>query len=734
MLVPRVHSTYCPTSRVSVHMADAPAALPVQAAPRIRVAFATNAGPRAAKPNGAPSLIVPDGAVLLAEAIKKLRLKKKEASAARMFLWTKDERAGAELPKEGSLENLLKSDDLVVVSFGEAYQGPRPHAVAPSNEDGTVGPSPTSASSSRWLRWESRENFAVVEWSDALTMNTTLARMSTLLEHPTLCGEVTCCLVNHERQRSLPSSSYLGHNLYAATFNEFERLAAIVAPAPTSYKEIGAAVDVCDSLSQPQVEGQEPDSNNDSAPSAAERGFLQLWRERGAPEVVISFVTGSTSTLAHELCHARFALDALYRQAVGEAWNARESKLSRWMGDLGYHSSRHADEFGAYVLTEAPSFWRGRVPPEEIRTLRTALTQAKGTWQPSMEALELSSETRRDDLRRWFSAGGDASALPEVGVDDPVNAGGSAVITPVGLSPPLITGQDDSGRTFSSLSQLWEVQAQNAGRYYAANDAWWDDSGYGGSTDEEAMIGDGGSDEDLEHSRSFLDALRAARPSWQLRNALDCGAGVGRVTKHVLLRRCEHVCLVEPNGHWLTQSRRYLGKKRALRCNFVRERIEDHAPSCAWEPSRGYDLIWVQWTFQYLIDAHVVRALRRLRDGLCSTNGMIIVKENRPHATPTAAVPAVGPTEASAAPDAAPDDLPRQPIAPTESFRVDTPEGPHQRYDVTRPDAHHRWLFRCAGLRVEACEHCINGECTAWALTPAPNPSSEIASLEQPLC
>jgi hypothetical protein len=36
------------------------------------------------------------------------------------------------------------------------------------------------------------------------------------------------------------------------------------------------------------------------------------------------------------------------------------------------------------------------------------------------------------------------------------------------------------------------------------------------------------------------------------------------------------------------------------------------------------------------------------------------------------------------------------------------------RYDVCRPDGHHRWLFRCASLVVEHSER--HGEITAWVL------------------
>ena len=48
------------------------------------------------------------------------------------------------------------------------------------------------------------------------------------------------------------------------------------------------------------------------------------------------------------------------------------------MGDLGYHRSRHADEFGAYILTESHGFWRGRVAPNEVQALRAQLTKAIG--------------------------------------------------------------------------------------------------------------------------------------------------------------------------------------------------------------------------------------------------------------------------------------------------------------------------------------------------------------------
>ena len=84
----------------------------------------------------------------------------------------------------------------------------------------------------------------------------------------------------------------------------------------------------------------------------------------------------SSTSLTHLLAHSlRFALDDAYRAAVEGAWSGEwgTPALSRWMRDLGYHASRHADEFGAYVLTEPPSFWRGRVAHGEVAALRERL-------------------------------------------------------------------------------------------------------------------------------------------------------------------------------------------------------------------------------------------------------------------------------------------------------------------------------------------------------------------------
>lgn len=323
-------------------------------------------------------LIVAENAAtaeVLALAANKLRLKKKEMADARLFLVS----TGIELPRDGHVTGCVENDSLVVITLGEPYACARPASKAAA-----IAPVHT-----RWLRWEDRPeagSLAVVEWSDARVMNATLGRLSTLLEHPTLCGAETCSIVSHEAQRTLGSSSYLGHNLYASTFLEFERLASAGAGA---------------------------------SPSAAETGFLALWRDRGTPDVVISFVRGERETLRHELCHARFALDIGYRETLHTLWKeAWAPMLHRWMRDLGYHPTRHADEFGAYVLTEPSAFWRGRIGAEELGFLRERLGHRPGGREGEhasgpLNVLEVNAAVPKTPIDAWMWSGGGEEDVEE---------------------------------------------------------------------------------------------------------------------------------------------------------------------------------------------------------------------------------------------------------------------------------------------------------------------------------
>ena len=150
---------------------------------------------------------------ILAAAANKLRLKKKDVAKARLYVWS----SGDELPRKGSAEGRVQNGDLVAVSLGEPFLG-RAAKLADAdsgvNVADNVGGSSAAgngdegnrvasmAAGTRWVRWEPRPaagSLAVLEWSDAATMNATLGRMSSMLEHPQLCiqSQLVCVAMRH---------------------------------------------------------------------------------------------------------------------------------------------------------------------------------------------------------------------------------------------------------------------------------------------------------------------------------------------------------------------------------------------------------------------------------------------------------------------------------------------------------------------------------------------------------
>lgn len=106
--------------------------------------------------------------------------------------------------------------------------------------------------------------------------------------------------------------------------------------------------------------------------------------------------------------------------------------------------------------------------------------------------------------------------------------------------------------------------------------------------------------------------------------ACDCGAGIGRVTKNMLLKRFDKVDLVEQAPNFCEQARRDLqaeqqsGKVGDILCMG----LQDFTPA----PGK-YDLIWCQWVLGHLTDDDLVAFFRRCAAGL-KPGGLIGVKEN----------------------------------------------------------------------------------------------------------
>lgn len=179
-------------------------------------------------------------------------------------------------------------------------------------------------------------------------------------------------------------------------------------------------------------------------------------------------------------------------------------------------------------------------------------------------------------------------------------------------------------------------------------------------------------------------AARGGRGQARTR-ALDCGAGVGRVTEHSLLPLVDEVHMVEPVAKFLAEAKRLSPKWAPLatppsqspfqarkavhfHCATLQE-IDPAQPYTSAQKGKGkelepsvsvadadadaqadegegdaqsttagnqdepfaYDVIWAQWCLQHLSDKDLIAFLKRARAALKDTTdeqGVIVVKEN----------------------------------------------------------------------------------------------------------
>ena len=105
--------------------------------------------------------------------------------------------------------------------------------------------------------------------------------------------------------------------------------------------------------------------------------------------------------------------------------------------------------------------------------------------------------------------------------------------------------------------------------------------------------------------------------------ALDCGAGIGRLTKLLLTTVFDSVDLLEQNPKFVEEAPAYLGTEKAAKVEkFICSGLQSFTPE-----QKHYDVIWIQWVLGHLTDEDFVAFFKRCKLGL-KENGIIVVKEN----------------------------------------------------------------------------------------------------------
>lgn len=186
---------------------------------------------------------------------------------------------------------------------------------------------------------------------------------------------------------------------------------------------------------------------------------------------------------------------------------------------------------------------------------------------------------------------------------------------------PASRGEDSEGKKYKDVCDMWksELSGEDGRRsWYARATSYWEA--------REANVNGvlGGYPEtsgpDLRESRRFLELIKGAPCPPGFGSALDCGAGIGRVTAGLLLDLFGRVDLVEPNARLLKTARREISDARAGQ--FINASLQEFQPEQA-----RYDVIWAQWVLLYLPDDDLAEFLERCRKAL-KHGGMVCVKEN----------------------------------------------------------------------------------------------------------
>lgn len=165
------------------------------------------------------------------------------------------------------------------------------------------------------------------------------------------------------------------------------------------------------------------------------------------------------------------------------------------------------------------------------------------------------------------------------------------------------------------------VAAQNENKFYSNAKQYWSQV----PPTIEGMLGGFSfvSQTDINGSRQLLKQLLHSKSAPGRQYALDCGAGIGRISKFLLTDFFAKVDLVEQNEMFLEKAKTYLGPRALSKVgNFYGVGLQD------FQPEKGkYDVIWVQWVIGHLTDEDLVDFMKSCKSGL-KKNGMIVVKEN----------------------------------------------------------------------------------------------------------
>ncbi|XP_063825516.1 N-terminal Xaa-Pro-Lys N-methyltransferase 1-like [Ostrinia nubilalis] len=129
------------------------------------------------------------------------------------------------------------------------------------------------------------------------------------------------------------------------------------------------------------------------------------------------------------------------------------------------------------------------------------------------------------------------------------------------------------------------------------------------------------SDADLDGSKAFLTYILNLPKPPNTKLALDCGAGIGRIAKNLLIPKFEKVDLVEQDEKFVSTAKQLIGEDNEKLGTVYQIGLQQ------FKPQKTYDVIWCQWVLGHLNDYDLIAFLERCSEALAE-NGVIVIKEN----------------------------------------------------------------------------------------------------------
>lgn len=214
-----------------------------------------------------------------------------------------------------------------------------------------------------------------------------------------------------------------------------------------------------------------------------------------------------------------------------------------------------------------------------------------------------------------------------------------------------IGGGDTQGKRYQSTREMWDAELQ--GDLYDETNGWYGKSLAYWKKQEPTIDGVlGGMGHvhaaDIRESREFIMSI----PTIGRARALDCGAGIGRISKNLLCPMFAVTDVMEPIPHLLEKAKEEL--KDLSTGHFLLESMEKIVFT------EKYDVIVIQWTAIYLTDDHFAEFLAKCQAAL-NEGGIVFFKEN---------------------------------TASQNKFLVDKDDS-----SLTRSDAHYKAIFAAAGVK-----------------------------------